>query len=695
MSAPIMEIVQLCFGLKASDKNPKTTLAIDVEDTVKRITKWGTYTIGCNEKVFDTYERIADAPKLRAFIDFDVKKYNDGTEISKFQGIVLREQLREVFAKIIPELERTYGSVVLGDSSGMKTPVGLYTVSFRLWFPNVVGSKLAIKQFAERIVAEFVMPNVGHIGDGKIDWVKFFDVSVYKSIVKLRLPGCTKQGETYRPLLIDHELSSKDVAYSDVLVTYMNPKYVVHALVEPDVTTTATDTSSKISAKLLTSDIIELTIEPNLTRLTDSQFKLMCAVADACSMADWDDHNTRFLFISALWNAEASDRMRDFIHKQCELKNAKNDPKCVEREIRNAHKYGMTANVLLKHAWEYDRVGVAKLKSTFLYSWDSLFRRQEEIDAIQEIMRTKLIDAAWKQDVYSERFVRPYMLDEYDTIAVRSHMGTGKTVQLTGLKARGIPATAVRERFPRVLILSARRAYTAFIVGELAREGLTYYTNYMDVKGDLAGIGHLVLQMESLHRIAEGFISYDLVIMDEAESLLAQMNSVGTHAANHRLNYETLEKVVHTAGKVLAMDAFLTSRSLNFLESLRPGRSALYVRNKYQPYARKATEHVILSEKQILPNISAMHAQLLEHAVGGKRIVYVCSSKEKGYEMEHVLVEKGIAVIFHCGDDTKDKKSMLLNVREEWAKHQVVIYTSTITVGVSYSDILPEHEFDE
>jgi hypothetical protein len=225
-----METVQLCFGLKATDKSPKPTLAIDVEETVKRIASRGTYTIGCHEKVFDTYERIADTPKLRAFIDFDVKKYNDGTEITKFQGIVLREQLREMFAKIIPELEATYGSVVLGDGSGMKTPVGLYTVSFRLWFPNVVGSKHAIKQFAERIVAEFVMPNVGHIGDGKIDWVKFFDVSVYKSIVKLRLPGCTKQGETYRPLLIDYELSSKDVEYSDVLVTYMNPKYTVHWL---------------------------------------------------------------------------------------------------------------------------------------------------------------------------------------------------------------------------------------------------------------------------------------------------------------------------------------------------------------------------------------------------------------------------------------------------------------------------------
>lgn len=34
-------------------------------------------------------------------------------------------------------------------------------------------------------------------------------------------------------------------------------------------------------------------------------------------------------------------------------------------------------------------------------------------------------------------------------------------------------------------------------------------------------------------------------------------------------------------------------------------------------------------------------------------------------------------------------------MREEWAKYQIVIYTTTITVGVSYSNVPPEAEFDE
>ena len=74
MSAPITETVQLCFGLKATDKNPKTTLVADVEETVTRIAKQGTYTSGCSEKVYDTYERIQGVDSYGSFIEA-VPKY--------------------------------------------------------------------------------------------------------------------------------------------------------------------------------------------------------------------------------------------------------------------------------------------------------------------------------------------------------------------------------------------------------------------------------------------------------------------------------------------------------------------------------------------------------------------------------------------------------------------------------------------
>jgi hypothetical protein len=149
------QTIQLCFGLLSTDKYPKTTIVSEVESTVKHIAEYGTY-VSSDTLVYDSYEKINCQDKLRAYIDFDVKRYKDGNEIPKYEGIILREQLREKFATILPHLEGKYGTIVFGDSSGMKTPIGQYTVSFRLWFPCVVGSRKAIQTFAETIVNETV-----------------------------------------------------------------------------------------------------------------------------------------------------------------------------------------------------------------------------------------------------------------------------------------------------------------------------------------------------------------------------------------------------------------------------------------------------------------------------------------------------------------------------------------------------------
>lgn len=682
------ETVQLCFGLLSTDKSPKTTLVSEVESTVKHIANYGTY-VSSDKLVYDTYEKISGCEKLRAYIDFDVKRYVDGNDIPKYEGVILREQLRDKFSTILPDIESKYGKIVFGDSSGMKTPVGQYCVSFRIWFPCIVGSRLAVKAFADSLVNTLILPELQTINNSKINWEKFFDTSVYTSVSKLRLPGCTKQGEKYRPLTIDLELSTKGVVFSDALVSYINPKYDIQMLEDIVVEKSATKPAEKIAPVL--------TLKCHSVRkLTDSQYNLIIALGEVCSSSQWDDHNQRFSIISALWNAEQSERMCEFIHAQAEAKNSDNKPASIDKEIERSKTYRVHLNTLLKHAWNSDKDALRKVRSKYLYAWETLFKQSEEEGAIKEILRPELIGDIWDRLEYSDRYVRPYPLGEYDTIVVHSHMGTGKTVQLTGSKLHGIPGLLHPFFYPRILVLSSRRAYASFICGEFIKEGHTHFQNYLDVKGDLAGCNYLVLQMESLHRIADGYKSYDVVVMDESESLLAQMNSSHTHTMNHRRNYETLQKVVHDARKVIAMDAFLTNRTLDFLELLRPCTKNILITNTYQPYTRKATECVFFTASQILPSVKKMHAKILQKATcEKKRIVYICSSKEKGYEMEEALKKLDISVLFHCGDDTKDKKDLLLDVSKSWREYQVVIYTSTITVGVSYSDIPEDYEFDE
>lgn len=103
----------------------------------------------------------------------------------------------------------------------------------------------------------------------------------------------------------------------------------------------------------------------------------------------------------------------------------------------------------------------------------------------------------------------------------------------------------------------------------------------------------------------------------------------------------------------------------------------------------------ILKGKQLLPDFVGLVDRCEDFLKAGKRVVFVCASKTKGESIHYKFQKEGYKVLFHSSDDSKEEKDLLLNIREKWAKYQIVIYTSTITVGVSYSNVPREAEFDE
>jgi hypothetical protein len=679
--------VQLCFGLLASNKQPIVCPIESVEAKVLHIAKHGTYAdASLQTLVYDSYEVLASCEKLRAFADIDIKRYVDKTPVPPVEGVVLKFHLETVLESIVPALTEDYGRVVVGNSCGSKAD-GEYCVSFRLWFPCLVGCRVALTIFAADLAAQLVPAYRSVLGESlaaKISWDDFLDTSVYRGVTKLRLPGCTKQGEKKRPLLIDPVLSSDGWKYSDTLVTFWNVNHVV-TLPTPCVDGTDIPATEPVAP---TDDPV--TPLNSSGALSDSVFNLVTDLANLIQH-QWDKNAQRFQFMAALWSLEPSARMRAFIHAQCAAKNPNNNPVAIDGQISRIHFSGVSPRSILKFAWEANREEVKRLKKLAGDDWKVLVPTSNLLDLsasdmtlIDEITRIGTASGTWKMEEYSEPYVKPYPVDVYDTIVVKSPMGTGKTVQLFD----------IIRRYKRVLILSARRSYSAFIHSELLTHDLGFY-NYMDCVGHLAGRDRLILQVESLHRIDWEYTPYDLVIMDESESLLFQMNSVGTHGEHHKLNYEMLSRVVRDAIKVIAMDAFVTARTFIFLDYFRERNFAIYIHNTFQPYDRRAFEMCVVQGKRVLPDFAGLTNCLLNFARNGKRIVFVCSSKMKGVALYERLLKEGFKTIFHSGDDGVEQKNALLNVREEWAKYQIVIYTTTITVGVSYSNVPAEAEFDE
>ena len=111
---------------------------------------------------------------------------------------------------------------------------------------------------------------------------------------------------------------------------------------------------------------------------------------------------------------------------------------------------------------------------------------------------------------YSEEHVKPLNFEQakYDTIVIKSGMGTGKSVALREY-IKTIP-----NHF-RVVIVSFRRSFTAEVMGKL-----TEFTDYQDVKKGNYNQLRLIVQLESLHKLDVLSGVPTLVVLDESESIL-------------------------------------------------------------------------------------------------------------------------------------------------------------------------------
>ena len=265
------------------------------------------------------------------------------------------------------------------------------------------------------------------------------------------------------------------------------------------------------------------------------------------------------------------------------------------------------------------------------------------------------------------------------TLLVKSPMGTGKTQAL--VKAlEGLPRSA------RILVITPRYSLARSMPARLAALG--DFVLYKTLPGDLGPVQRLVVQFESLWRI-RGAQHYDVVVLDESESILAQATSVQTNAANHVRNIQAFTSVLGTAGRVYAMDAMLSDRTMEALAALCPGYSRSLLVNTFEPQQRRAVTYAYLANWLY---------ELRAAITAGQRVHLVFSSVRKllAFKLNFLDVhfkDRPDAVWIHHGRD-KSKDVDLEDVNAAWSTKQVVVHTTSISQGVSYDPSDPALRFD-
>jgi len=370
--------------------------------------------------------------------------------------------------------------------------------------------------------------------------------------------------------------------------------------------------------------------------------------------------------------------MREYIHTVCK-RSSKYYDRWVDSIISSFQKQGLGIGSL-RH-WAVDSVGVDAVKKIFCVN---------KVSYMDELFSTSLLEC--EVDEYYERYVRRLPIDKWDTIILKSFLGTGKTFRISEL-FRG-------DSYKRVLIVSARRTYSKSLHGELNAnnfgfENYEYVTDYRE----LSNIPRLIIQVESLWKIGNEFHKYDLVILDEIESILYQLHSVQTNGVNLIANHEMMEKIVGTADKVIFADAFVTDRCLSFCKELRNIGRTIFINNTFQPYQRKAVFLLSTEKDKRIANLGGLYERITEALKKGLKIVIIWTSKKKGNEfIEKVLKPWGDNCPtwrFYSSDNSISNMTDLNDVGDSWKNVQCLMMTTSITIGINYDSKEFDSQFDE
>lgn len=384
--------------------------------------------------------------------------------------------------------------------------------------------------------------------------------------------------------------------------------------------------------------------------------------------------------IFCLWNVEQTDRMYDLINTTCQR--------------ANNYEYRWVQNLI--RSWKYSAFSVGSLVS---WATSCALSNKEAVSAVLKrfavTYQDELFDRTMvpsRHTTIQERYVPPLLFGSSTTIILQSHLGTGKTVAISEMIRYG--------RYERILIVSPRKSYTYSQMGalrdtETVGTSMPVFESYLDHSGSLAHFPYLILQAESLWRI-KGAERYDLVIMDESESILCQMHSVVTHGPHMIDNHTVLETVLRSAYRAVFADAFVSDRTFHAVHELRDSQATHFIENAYQPYDRVAIALAPVHKDKRVANLGALCERIMEALKAGRKIVVLWTSKKRGlwFAKQFLANSAYTHTFYHSGSSTEEVAG-LRDVSATWRNIQCLMMTTSITVGLSYDPKIAMAEFDE
>jgi hypothetical protein len=254
---------------------------------------------------------------------------------------------------------------------------------------------------------------------------------------------------------------------------------------------------------------------------------------------------------------------------------------------------------------------------------------------------------------------------EYKTLAIKAPYGTGKTTLIGSILTEYNPK--------RILFVSYRQSLSNSLYGTFKKYR---FKNYLD---KFYNANRLICQLESLKNIEinadymfDNTIevpSYDLVIMDEIESMLSHFES--PTVTDKEYTFDLLTGICNNSKKILALDGDFGNRGYDFinnhgnslvLENTIKKNVCRYLFTNNMRYFESDIDDKLTNKKKIV--IISMTSKMSEHYYNKYKMTYDC--------------------IIHNSHTDDTIKAKLQNVENYWNNCQLLVYTPSVEAGVNF-----------
>lgn len=265
------------------------------------------------------------------------------------------------------------------------------------------------------------------------------------------------------------------------------------------------------------------------------------------------------------------------------------------------------------------------------------------------------------------------------TLCINAGMKIGKTKKLIEYISSNYPLDGINsntgEPF-KICILTFRQTFSQHIFTKFESCGFELYNR---ISGNINLNTHprIIMQLESLHRITAHKNPFDLIVMDECESIFDQFGSNLFNRFNE--SFAIFIWMFKYSKSCIMMDAYLSNRSYEILRRIRSIDGCYYHANINMNAA--ADKYMIYTSEGEWLN------ELIEAIEIKKRIVIPCNSLLTAKSLFDMLGEMFIGLkIFIYNSETPQsiREQHFANINKFWTEYDILIYTPTISAGISF-----------